>query len=171
MAKPRFNLWFDQISYDIDKDHKYELFLIDLYNVPFEVVLERDINRVNDVIDARNEFYGGEISTKNEASVLEILYILSKRMQFLISFSLEIDKIFWKFIENLGLEYDFDDKYWLKRDYFLSKNGEKLRIWMKRCFKSDGKCSIFPLNCAKKDQRGVELWYQMQAYVAENYPI
>lgn len=167
----QFSLWFDQILSDIDPNHEYELFLMDLYNTNFEVWNERDINRVNDVIDARNEFYNGEISTKNGASVLEILYILSKRFQFLISYTLEIDKIFWEMIKNLGLEYDKDDKYWLKNEEFLSKNGEKLRIWMQRCFDFDGKRSIFPLKCAKKDQRGVEIWYQMQAYIAENYPI
>ena len=146
-------IWFDAILEDIDPKHERELFLLDLYGTAFQVFNERDINRVNDVIEARNEFYDGENYSKNGASVHEILYILAKRMQFLISFSQKID-------ENA-----------LKRDKIVQKNAKKLQIWMQRCFKSDGNGSIFPLKCAKKDQRGVEIWYQMQAYIAENYPI
>ena len=80
-------IWFDAILEDIDPKHERELFLLDLYGTAFQVFNERDINRVNDVIEARNEFYDGENYSKNGASVLEILYILAKRMQFLISFS------------------------------------------------------------------------------------
>ena len=43
--------------------------------------------------------------------------------------------------------------------------------WIERKFSRNGKGSPFPLKKPKKDQRKVELWYQMQGYICENYPL
>lgn len=40
---------------------------------------------------------------------------------------------------------------------------------MFRYYDKDGKGGFFPLKKPDKDQRKVELWYQMQAYLMENY--
>jgi hypothetical protein len=37
-----------------------------------------------------------------------------------------------------------------------------------RTYKYDGRGGLFPLREGKEDQRRVELWYQMCAYILEN---
>ena len=40
-----------------------------------------------------------------------------------------------------------------------------------REYSDNGHGGLFPLKNPKKDQRKVEIWYQMTEYINENYPI
>jgi hypothetical protein len=74
---------------------------------------------------------------------------------------------FWRIMSNVGLDKFTDDDYF---DY--GGNAEVNRILDRindRTYHRDGRGSLFPLRKAKKDQRKVELWYQMSAYLVENY--
>ena len=44
---------------------------------------------------------------------------------------------------------------------------EILNIWLERRYDEDGKGNIFPLKDPIKDQKTVEIWYQMQSYLLE----
>jgi hypothetical protein len=40
---------------------------------------------------------------------------------------------------------------------------------VERTYQKNGKGGLFPLKQPAKDQRRVEIWYQMAAYLNENY--
>lgn len=75
--------------------------------------------------------------------------------------------IFWTMIQNLGL-----DKY--DNDHFSGRDvDEILDIWLERKFDKNGKGSIFPVKSDVKsdvkNQRDVEIWYQMESFLNENF--
>jgi len=72
---------------------------------------------------------------------------------------------FWILINNLGLK-DCDDSYdfVVIHDYIQETFG---RI-NTRTYDFDGTGGLFPLIDPDEDQRWVEIWYQMQAYLSEN---
>jgi hypothetical protein len=74
---------------------------------------------------------------------------------------------FWKMLENIGLNGCTDETYlddW--NDRYVDQILEKI---IERGYGRDGKGGLFPLKRARKDQRKVELWYQMSNYLVENY--
>lgn len=112
--------------------------------------------------------YDVETVYDRDCSVLEVLCALSFRCERDIMGepgSYDDARWFWKMLENLGLlEYEndiFDEE---DVDYILS-------TWLDRHFAYNGNGSIFPVLHAKRDQRKLEIWYQMADYIDENYPI
>lgn len=99
-------------------------------------------------------------------SVLEMLVALSIRMdrEWVGDPSNPTpDMIFVELLENLGIFIDDKD--------FKKKTCEiRVKRWLDRKFDYNGKGSIFPLkiNRYREDQRGVEIWRQMTAYISEN---
>lgn len=73
---------------------------------------------------------------------------------------------FWEMIRNLGLE-DCSD------DHISQKMGDtinySIQIALEREYDRYGHGGFWPLKWTKKDQRKVEIWYQMCAYLEENY--
>jgi hypothetical protein len=73
---------------------------------------------------------------------------------------------FWKLIENLGLSKCTDDKwYTINGDFFVEDAVYRVND---RLIGADGSGGLFPLRQPSRDQRGVEIWYQMQAWLLEN---
>lgn len=73
---------------------------------------------------------------------------------------------FWKLIENLGLNKCTDDKwYTINGDFFVEDAVCRVND---RLFGADGSGGLFPLRKPSRDQRGVEIWYQMQSWLLEN---
>ena len=70
-------------------------------------------------------------------------------------------------IHNLGLDIFDDENY--------TDNGGNAAIfeivasWLDRTYSYDGEGGLFPLRNPDYDQRDAEIWYQMQAYLEENY--
>jgi hypothetical protein len=101
-----------------------------------------------------------------EVSVLEVLIALAYRCE---SIMVDQDRNFpmrdwfWKMMENVGL-IDYTDDEWSPFTVM-----EKVNIIIKRQYERNGKGGLFPLKRTKEDQRKVELWYQMNYYLVENY--
>lgn len=93
-------------------------------------------------------------------SFLEMLIGLSRRLAF------EGDGHphvwFWHLIENLGLQSCTDHE-----PYDYNEVDERLNAVTWRTYDRFGRGGLFPLRRARKDQRNVELWYQMSAYLLE----
>ncbi len=77
-------------------------------------------------------------------------------------------------MENLGLARYFDSYLRGNNEFLVEKIDEIIDIWMYRRFDFNGFGGLFPLKWGrlrpgqrKKDQRKVEIWYQMQAYMIE----
>lgn len=137
-----------------------------VWNVP------NDDNRVADGLDLRMEFinYVGEQGLAADdanahltdgASVLEVLIGLSRRLSFEADGTAE--GWAWQLIENLGLNLMFNPMTRRKQTFVEGVLADL--VW--RHYKPDGQGGFFPLIQPKKDQRKVELWYQMSEYIGE----
>ena len=148
--------------------------LIDqLHNSPFEAVLERDNNRINDGLDLRHRFLiengiNGDFFD-HPAGILEVLIALAVRIdsEFLGNpMDPHPDIMFWEMICNLGLD-KFDDKHYNSDEIYRI-----LGIWINREYDFYGNGGVFPIPKTHKNvqnQREIELWMQMTAYINVNF--
>lgn len=149
-----------------------------LFNRIFVPIVDHDENRAYDGIELRDEFLREEEYPKytdipGECSVLEMMIALARRMDFETSDPYEYvlsDRTaywFWEMIDNLGLS-PFDD------ECYDELNGEDdyvdsvIDAFVDRRYTKTGVGGLFPLRRPSEDQRRVELWYQMSAYLMEN---
>lgn len=136
----------------------------------FRYFVHNDENREEDGRALRAEYFeqprvaaGGEdLWLDAPASVLEVLIALSRHVAF-ESYSTP-QKWFWKLLENLDLKH--------YNDYHFNPDVERdvddtLERLLERGYSSDGRGGLFPLRDPLHDQRRVELWYQMCAYILE----
>lgn len=138
-----------------------------LYHKQFVWVVANDDNRIEDGRDLRLEFLHeiGEDPTpmdrREACSVLELLVGLSRRCAFATDGN--APRWAWLLIENLEF-HKFSDSLSLAKIEVLNERLDAL-IW--RQYQPDGSGGFFPLGFPEKDQREVELWYQMSAYLEE----
>ena len=155
----------------------YEKLFIHLHKRAFEWVNKRDENRAADGIALRERFergFSGQIPDEFYAgpcSILEMMVALALRIETEIMYDPEIsgDKTgrwFWLMCDNLGLS-EFQNMA-----YDGQKIDEILDIWMHLKYAINGIGSPFPrAEGAGIDQRNVEIWYQMSAYLQRKFPI
>lgn len=131
----------------------------------FRVVNPRDENRIADAAQLRKEFTGLEREERFSpgVSILELLIGLARRMDFMIDWP--VHSCFALFLENLNLDVFDDDAC---PPIPLRHIDHVLARFSNRTYKSDGRGGLFPLQRPEQDQRDVELWYQMAAYMTEN---
>lgn len=154
----------------------YSMLLKTMFDIPFEIMLEMDENRVGDVIIMREDFVSEAFGDKlvdtsvifdHKVSVFEIILAISKRMEHELCDPIDgIDhssEYFWELLRNLDVE-----KYSNAR-YKEANIRDKCEKFSRREYKKDGSGGIFPLKNARKDQRCEEIWSQMQSYLMENY--
>lgn len=141
-----------------------------LYLYEFEWQLKGDENRAEDGCDLRDDFLIETGSRENALwdddppSMLEVLYALALRAEWQTEMS-AVDW-FWTFINNLGLGDQDDDQFSEGYVYDI------LYSFVERTYESDGSNGgLFPLRKPKEDQREVEIWYQLSAYLAEHHEI
>lgn len=137
-----------------------------LFFKEFVWIVSNDDNRAEDGRDLRLEFVNekGIKADRNwmdlGCSMLELLIGLSRRLAF------EADgrasDWFWKLINNIGLDQYHDGMHLPKE-----KINEILDNIIWRNYRPNGHGGLFPLDHAVEDQREVELWYQLSAYLLE----
>jgi hypothetical protein len=128
-----------------------------------------DDNRVADGTGLRN-VYRHELGYESvedlhldnlKPSVLEVVVGLSIRLAF--QTSRLADACAWELLKNL----EFDRFY----DPIGPRKANALRVKLimlvQRRYYYNGEGGFFPLNDPKEDQRKVEIWYQMAAYINE----
>jgi hypothetical protein len=138
-----------------------------LFTKEFVWFIPNDDNRVEDGKQLRYEFLD-DASLEDldrdwmaqDCSFLELLIGLSRRLAF--ETNREPDSWFWELLENLGLR-DLNDRVHIPRDVIEEKMDRV--IW--RTYRYNGQGGLFPLRRAGQDQRDVELWYQLSAYILE----
>lgn len=160
-----YYIWLCNI---IPNEWRYKSYLLlfkDLHSMTFIWSIPNDDNRARDALELRQE-YLGYIDDLSEVSVLEVLITIARHMGDNLYDPDKGDQtegLFWGLINNLELDIYDDDSY----------NGSNIHSilynWIHRRYGRDGIGGLFPLRRAKKDQRKVELWYQMSAYLLENY--
>lgn len=150
----------------------YWTFTKQLFHKEFVWFVPNDDNRVEDGKYLRHDFLnktGSEYMDEDwmgiGCSMMEMLVALSRRLAF------ESDGMvsdwFWKLISNMGFEtYDVTDaRYPPSTERKVDKALDRVIF---RTYNYDGSGGgLFPLRLAEQDQRKVEIWYQLNAYLVE----
>lgn len=135
-----------------------------LYHLDFYSILPNDDNRVIDGEKLREQF---GINLDQKCSILEMLIGLADRMDYILYDPKEgnrLDKWFWVLINNLKLRpVNIDDE---EEDNV--KNRFIVKKFIERRYARNGEGGLFPLKRTNEDQRRVEIWYQMMAWINEN---
>lgn len=162
----------------VDSDRVYERLLSFLHNVEFSdrtaKLIPNDINRIDDGRYLREKFC--------------FRYQRSSNKQLCCSFYENLFPDYGCSILELliGLAYRIDDNFGIKsyRDWFwdmmanldLVDNGMSVRVmddicrrFLSRNYDRTGEGGLFPLKYPDRDQRNIEIWYQLNAYLNENY--
>lgn len=149
----------------------WEGLLGQLHTKEFVWTVPNDDNRLHDAADLRTEFsYECEADVRElhltvPLSVLEIIVALSVRMQFQIDG--DARRWAWTLIENLDL-VDYVDPVSPRMSELID---DTLEVFIWRNYKPSGEGGLFPLKHPNTDQRQVELWYQMHAWLSENFQL
>lgn len=103
-------------------------------------------------------------------SVLEMMIALSRRMEDDLLYDYRqgdrANLWFFQMINHLNLK-DCTDENW--SDECIEKAHHAIDILLERSYQNDGKNGgLFPLRYPKRDQRHIEIWFQMQDYVRES---
>ena len=149
-----------------------------LHNISYFWTVPNDDNRGLDGLRLRDEYLdnnGFDISVKSPlgytpCTMLEMLIGLAIRIEETMAEAGTDDntpKWFWEMIQNIGLD-DCTDANFVGH-YGEGKVAVTIQMLLEREYKRDGRGGLFPLQQTKKDQRKVEIWYQMSAYLVENY--
>lgn len=163
--------YYNWLLYHVNFGMKnYDLLMRQLFNSPFEAILDRDLNRIDDCLSLRGQFlYEKGINgnfIEKDPCILELF----------VSLAIRIDNeylgnpndphpecMFWEMICNLGMD-KFDNSH-----YKSDKIYEILGIFVGRQYDFYGNGGIFPLKMCDFDQKDVEISRQMKAYLNENY--
>ena len=151
-----------------------------LWNAEFYPMVQMDQNRIGDAKKLRHDFLYYEnfnetdaeiwidLNIPFECSVLELILIMSDKCAFLIGTSTDDDSEvgrvwFWRMIANLGL-LPYDDAHWSSRSV-----NEIIRIFLNRKYSSNGEGGLFPVIGSDRDERKIDLMYQMYKYLLTYY--
>lgn len=167
----RYRNWLLKKVKQYRKLDNYSFLFEYLHNYPFSWSLSMDENRAEDGKYLRENF-------EDEMGIPDgiVLCGTCTTLEMLVALAIRMDKeyigepgepdpssIFIELLNNLGLwKYD-------NRRFTASKVNQILQVWMSRSFEYNGKGSLFPLKEASRDQRKIEIWDQMNAYIYENY--
>ena len=148
--------------------HTHWKLLKQLFTKEFIWIVPNDDNRLEDGRDLREEFaqdvypwFVAEYWMQQECSMLEMLIALARRLAF--EDAQTVRKWFWEMMHNLNLT-DFNDA----SEYPEEDIDQILDAVIWRTYHPSGRGGLFPLHHAEEDQRDVEIWYQLSAYLAEN---
>lgn len=167
----------DLVNVDREED-SYWILAKELHRIDFYSLIPHDENRASDGLELRDEYlreinYPKYVRIDGPCTVLEMLIGLARRMDFETSDPYDLDDDFcdrtahwfWVMIDNLGLSDLSDGNY---ADYdgeeYVDRVVDKL---LERRYSWDGEGGLFPLEKNCGDQRNVEIWYQMNAYLME----
>lgn len=138
-----------------------------LYTREFVWLVPNDDNRVEDGRELRYEFLDDAGITHVDkrwmdlgCSVLEMIFAVSR----IAAFEDDRDpkQWFWEIIKNLGLERQTDIRF------NESYTGDVVETLIWRNYEPSGRGGMFPLQGrGYPDQREVEIWYQLSAYLLE----
>lgn len=161
--------WLYEKIADPDEPNRARSFwnlALHLYTTEYIWLIPNDDNRYEDGRFLREEFIEdlGLHDVDPDwlhlgCSMLEMLIALSRRLSF--QGEGEPRDWFWHLIDNLDLRYSDNRRFPANRvEEILNRV-----IW--RTYAPDGSGGLFPLRHPDRDQRDVELWYQLNMYLLE----
>ena len=140
-----------------------------LFTTEFIWFIANDESRSEDGKELRRTFLAETHETApsphwltQPCSVLELLLGLATRLEFHTDTAASV--WFWHLLDTVGL-HEFNDSV----DDFGNDVNDIIERIMWRLYEENGDGGLFPLQHPPEDQRRVELWYQLNAYLIENY--
>jgi len=170
LAEDYLNWLAPQIRDEHDGSKTYSGLITLMFDKEFVWLVPNDDNRLGDGLGLRVEFcYAhhirqGSLARLGPCSFLEVLIGLSRRLAFDIGG--EALGWAWTLVGNLELRGMSDPLS--RRKIEKINNILDTCIW--RTYTPDGSGGFFPLAWPEEDQRKVELWYQMAAWINELHP-
>lgn len=171
MPKPLDELYFiwlyRQVADPNVKRPSYWNLLRQFFTKEFVWIVPNDDNRMEDGRDLRYEFAEDQGIQDVDpdwlrfgCSMLELMVGLSRRLAF--EAEGEPAAWFWELVGNLELA-EYNDEF-NPYEGLVEMILDRV-IW--RNYERNGRGGFFPLKKAGRDQRKVEMWYQLSAYVLE----
>jgi len=159
------------------KSENYTMLLRHLHKIEFYGLIPNDDNRGEDgkrlrdtYMEKRGHIGSSFLPDLGACTVLEMLIALAPRMEMELADNpkaMSAEECFWMFMNNLQWT-EFDDARYI--DSALDGTVyDKVQILLDRTYDALGNGGIFPLKCSNKDQRTVEIWYQMMEYLLDNF--
>lgn len=154
--------------------HNWRRLCEQFYGTIFVAIVPHDENRIADGRDLRYEFLAeredlqGDLDwMRSPCSMLELFIILAR----LLAFEMDDAPIvwFWHLVEGLGLKQFNDREYYEHPDHVEEVVSSILDRVIWRNYEPNGRGGLFPLRNPDRDQRKVELWYQLNAYLLEQF--
>lgn len=177
-----FNWLCEKVCINREED-SYYILAKTLHEKEFYGFVPNDENRASDGQELRKEYAREETDTSlaeravldilsGPCTVFEMLIALAERINFILSSEKDSDntaEYFWEMIRNLKLDELSDGLYF--ENGGTSRCHRVLNTLLMRTYTRKGVGGLFPLKKCKDDQRNVEIWYQMCAYLEENHRI
>lgn len=174
MSEPIENLYFNWLCAKVihtevpTPSNSHWKLMRKLYTTEYVFVLPNDKNRADDGVELRLDFLR-EARVRDEepwhhepCCVLEMLIAFAYRANFQFE-EVTPQEWFWFFLGNLGLADFVDANY---NEAIVTDILDRF-VWRTYRFNGAGG-SILPMKNAPRDQREVEVWYQMVDYAAAN---
>lgn len=170
-----FNFLYSKIGARTDQNpnHSHLILAEQMYETNFiwSEDIPLDENRAKDGKDLRDEFVnetGLDIrDLYGPCTFLEFLVALADRTSYWSDHNEGVCEWFWRLCDNAGLQGYTDDVYTSEPQAGYEVD-EILKTIIYRMYKPNGDGGLFPLRNPKEDQRRVEIWYQMNAYLQED---
>lgn len=172
------NHYYTWLCHIIDMNHhrKYSRLIRYLRSKEFYYSVPNDANRAEDGKHLRREYLaaGNFLSTDlwedEPCSVLEMLVALSTRLSndIMPDYGYPVSYWFWQMIGNLGLDFYTNDEFDIEEVEEIVKN------WLDRSyhfFLKTGKNLVKSGKIDKNFIEKVEIWYQMMAWIQDNYEL
>lgn len=167
------------------KDRKFDHFwrvIRRLHMREFFYIVPNDVNRLEDGRALRYEFIDEYQYNPDDVvnyfdcpcTFLEMMVAFSRRIDSDVMWDPEVgDRSafwFWKMLENAGVSLrTFSDEYF--DEHSIVELNDIVDRVLQRHYDKFGNGSLFPLSYQKRNYQRIELWYQMQLWLDENYPI
>lgn len=158
---------------DIDAEQPYKILCDHMHRISFHATVAYDDNRMADGARLRHDFLRSLRGEPNSEDLKDFLYPDATIFEVLVALTLRcVDWAgrtqgfwFWMFMKNLDLSTYTDHIYDFKDTRYIDR---KLIKFNNRRYNANGRGGLFPLKVPDNDQRQVELWYQLAAYLTEN---
>lgn len=174
------DIYFDWLYKMVAVNGHYRTLCSQLFGMEFTFLLPKDQSRQSDGRDLRAIFCDEngvpveslDVELNTFCSVFEMLLALARRIDSDVMYEESKGNRtadwFFRMINNLGLSFCTDEN-WTEK---MSQNVDfVVKKWLARDIDDNGNGGIFPLTRHTSDQRRVEIWYQMQSYLMEKFPI
>lgn len=157
-----------------DDPDSYKMVAKFMFKTDAYSLLPLDKNREEDGKNIRQQFISkynliDKGILEKPCSFLELLIGMCERMAFNVDESSEIENygyFFKQMINNCGL--DMENWRFYNGEDLVNTIYSRIEKVLDRKYSKNGTGGLFPLKHSDKDQRTIELWYQMQSYLEEN---